>query len=242
MLKNIIILLISFCAFLNAQTISLDSEHIVVNLKNNSTNVLNFPFVIQKANLTTETPKDFIVSSKNKTTVILPTAELPDSESGDLLVWSSSGEPYLIKIHVSGKKEQIFNFVSNSVKDSGDIRAARFETGRIDFDIKKIIKRLVLGKEIPGYKKVNVKKHFLTPDLDMQKEYFYDGGKYRAEQWYVKNISNDTLLLDYENFYAPGVLAISFEKKTLKPNQIGKAWLIIDKNTLSKELESRQIK
>jgi len=229
-------------AILSAQSISLDKEKIEIHLKNNSTNLINFPFVVQKANLTTETPNDFSVSSKNQTVVVIPTAELPDSESGDLLVWSNEGNPYLVKLKVDGKGEQVFNMVSNEIEIKPTTKAARFETGRIEKDIKRIIKKVVNGEKIPGYKRVDVKRKFKSTDLEMQKEYFYDGGKYRVEQWYIKNTTKDTLLLDYENFYTSGVLAIAFEKKKLFPGQITKAWLIINKNSIYQELEKKKIK
>ena len=217
-----------------SETINLDKgNNIVIHLKNNATNLIKFPFVIQKANLTTASPDDFTVSSKNYSVIVVPTAEYPSSESGDLLVWSAEGDPYLIKIKPDGKNgEQIFEMGSNKVQNQVSQKAARFETGMIESDIKNITKALILNEEVPGYKKVDIKKKFFTPDLEMQKDYFYDGGKYRAEVWYIKNRTNDTLYLDYENFYTPGILGISFEKKTIKPGQISKAWIIIDKHTI----------
>jgi len=222
-----------------ANTISLDKDKVSVNLKNNATNVLKFPFIIQKANMTTETPENFNVTAKNYAVIIIPTVESTKSESGDLLIWSSDGDPYLIKIKADGKKEQTFSFSSNKITTKVDLRAEKFETGRIESDIKNLVKRLVLEEDIPGYKKVNVKKKFNTPDLEMQKDIFYDGGKYRAEKWFIKNKTGDTLYLDYENFYAPGILGIAFEKNTLSPGQITKAWLILDKHTIYQNLKGK---
>ena len=233
------IILSIFCLpiFLYAQTISLDQEHVVVHLKNNSTNILKFPFVIQKANLTTESPDDFSVVSKNYAVVVIPTAVSPEKESGDLLVWSAQGDPYLIELKSDGKTDKVFTIASNKIKTDIDQKAALFETGKIESDIKKLIKKMVLGEKIPGYKKVNVKKQFITPDLKMQKDFFYDGGKYRVEQWFIKNTTQDTLMLEYRNFYSPGILAISFEKQILDSDKITKAWLIIDKHTVYKKIK-----
>jgi len=241
-LKKIIMACLSVPLLLNAGTISLDKEKIILNLKNNSTNVIKFPFVVQKASLTTETPNDFSVSSKNRTVVVIPTAEYPESESGDLLIWSTEGDPYLLKIKAGGQDEQLFTMVSNKITTRPTSKAAQFETGRIDTDIKRLIKKVVSGEKISGYKKVDIKRTFKSRDLEMQKEFFYDGGKYRVEQWYIKNISNDTLLLDYENFYTKGVLAIAFEVKKIGPNQISKAWLVVNKSTIFNELERKRIK
>jgi len=223
-----------------AQTISLDQDNIVVHLKNNSTNVLKFPFIIQKAELTTETPDDFSVNSKNYAVIVIPTAEYPNKEESDLLIWSAEGDPYLVKLKTDGKKEQNFVLASNKIQSTVDIKAHKFETGKIESDIKRIMKKLVLGKKVPGYKKVDVKKKFQTPDLEMQKEFFYDGGKYRAEQWYIKNKTDSTLYLEYENFYAPGMLAIAFEKQTLDPHKITKAWIIVDKHTIYQRINKNK--
>lgn len=241
-LKNILLAGLIIPAFLNAATVSLDEDKIKINLKNNSTNIINFPFIVQKASFTTETPDDFSVSSKNKTVVIIPTAVLPKSESGDLLIWSLEGNPYLIKITASGENDQTFDLVSNKIKIKPNMKAYQFETGVIDSDIKKLMKKMVAGEVIPGYKKVEIKKKFESTDLELQKEYFYDGGKYRAETWYIRNKSGESLLLDYENFYTPGVLAIAFEKKVLKPNEISKGWLIINKHTIHEQIERNKIK
>jgi hypothetical protein len=213
-----------------AQTISLDKDLIEIQLKNNSVNLLDFPFVIQDAKISSETPEDFEVSAKNTTLIILPTASALEEEA-DLVVWSTKGNAFLLKLNATGK-EQKFTLSSNRFEKNTPLSAKRFETGKIERDIKKIMKKLTLGEKIPGYKLVDVKKQFETPDLSMQKEMYFDGGKYRAELWYLKNKTNDNLVLDYANFYTNGILAISFEKKNLNPGDISKMWLIVNKSTI----------
>ena len=183
-MKYIWTLMIGATLALSAKTVNLDRENITLSLKNNSMNVLNFPFIVQKANLSTENPESFNVSSRNKTVVIVPTT-LSKNEVGDLLVWSATGNAYLIKIR-TGSRNQTFDFVTNyglsSGKGGGNLEAAKYETGQVEKDIKNIIKKMANGEKIPGYRKQKVKKYFSTPDLKLQKEFFYDGGKYRAEQ------------------------------------------------------------
>jgi len=235
MIKKIIFLAL-FLVFSFAKTISLDKHPIIVHLKNNEMNVLNFPFVIQDVKIASETPEDFKVEAKYKSLVITPTV-VTYKEKADLLVWSSLGQPFLIKIDAKPKADQIFNFVSNSYQKQLPLQAQQFETGRIEKDIRALMKRAILGKKIPGYTFVSVKRKFYTPDLILQKQYFYDGGKYRVETWYLKNRTDKTLILDYQDFYTPGILAISFESKKLKPGKIGKMWLIIDKNTIYQRIK-----
>lgn len=214
-----------------SKTISLDKDVINVSLKNNSMNLLVFPFVVQDAKLTTDSPDDFQVKAKNTTVMILPTMLNVEKES-DLIVWSSLGDAYILRINGKNDSEQKFTFSSNYVtKKNSQIK--KFESGKIEQDIKNLIKKVVNEEPISGYKKIDVKKMFETEDLLMQKEYFYDGGKYRVETWYLENKTNDILSLDYENFYTNGILAISFESRTLQPGQIGKMWLIINKATVA---------
>jgi len=242
--KKIILILAGLSVALSAKVVNLDKENISLKLKNNSMNILTFPFIVQKANLSTENPESFNVSSRNKTVVIVPTT-LSSKEVGDLLVWSATGNAYLVKIR-TGSKNQTFNFVTNfgitSGKGGGNLEAAKYETGQVEKDIKKIIKKMSNGEKIPGYRKQKVKKYFSTPDLKLQKEFYYDGGKYRAEQWYVKNKTRSRISLKYDTFRTNGVIAISFLKRTLNPGQVTKMWIIIDKNTISKRLDNRRIK
>ena len=238
MIKKIFGLLFLFVLSFS-KTISLDKHPIVVTLKNNEMNVLNFPFVIQDVKLASETPEDFKVIAKYKSLVITPTV-VTYKEKADLLIWSATGQPFLIKLQANAKADQVFNFVSNSYKKSLPLQAQQFETGRIEKDVRALMKRAILGEKIPGYTFVSVKRKFYTPDLILQKQYFYDGGRYRVETWYIKNRTNNTLILDYQDFYTPGILAISFESKKLKPGQIGKMWLIIDKNTIYQRIKRIQ--
>lgn len=213
------------------KTISLDQDNISISLKNNAMNLVNFPFVIHEAKLSTESPEDFEIISKNTSVIILPTASL-DEEQADLVVWSAEGNAYLMKLNATGT-EQKFTMSSGNPGTTVSTAAKQFETGQIEKDIKGLVKKAVLGEEIPGYKKVDVKRVFQTPDLTMQKEFFQDGGKYRVETWFLKNKTNDKLSLDYENFYTNGVLSISFEKRVLNLGQIGKMWIIVNKSTIA---------
>lgn len=218
-----------------SSTINLDKEDIHVELKNNALNLMNFPFIIHEAKLSTESPEDFQVTSKNTSIIILPTASI-EAQEADLLVWSVTGDAYLIKINAKGK-EQKFSFSTNTGDTIIPMSAKKFETGQIEKDIKHLMKKIVSGEEIPGYKKVDIKRGFTTPDLNMQKELYYDGGKYRVESWFLSNKTADNLTLDYENFYTNGILAIAFEKKTLEPGQVTKMWLIVNKSTVADRIK-----
>ncbi|MFL1706547.1 type-F conjugative transfer system secretin TraK [Campylobacter sp. MOP7] len=220
----------------SAKTISLDNGKLVeVNLKNNTMNLLTFPFVIQSAQMSSETPEAFQVSSKNMSLIILATAE-NEEETADILVFSLSGEPFLLKVKATGDT-QSFTFVSNKVlNESAPVAAKKFETGKVERDITNIMKKAVLGEAIPGYTRVNVNKQFTTPDLLMQKEFYYDGGKYRVETWLVRNTTEYMLTLDFANFYTDGILAMAFEYNTIKPGQVTKMWLIINKSSIAAKL------
>ena len=233
-----LLLPITLSISLFAQTISIDKNNPEVHLKNNTVNLLKFPFVISEATATTENPDDFTISSKNQTVTIVPSSA-NDKEKADLLVWSSSGDAYLLKLSVDGKTEQIFDMSSQKAEPVKTIKASRFETGQVESDIKSLIKSMVSTDSVEGYKKIEVKKMFKTHDLEMQKEFFYDGGKYRVEEWFLKNSTNDTLYLSYDNFFTTGILGISFEKQTIAPGEISKAWFVVDKNTVYQEMKEK---
>lgn len=215
-----------------SKTINLDKEDININLVNNKMNLLVFPFIVHDAKLSTEAPEEFQVQTKNTTVMIVPSM-LNNKKESDLLVWSTTGDAFLLKIDAKGIDDQKFTFSSSKIIAPANVAAKVFETGKIEQDIKNLIKKAVTEDKIAGYKKVDVKKMFETKDLNMQKEYFFDGGKYRVEKFYLENKTSDMLSLDYENFYTNGILAIAFEVRKLSPGQIGQMWLVVNKSTIA---------
>lgn len=221
--------LISCLFSLNAsavQTVNIDSGLVEASLINNKANVLTFPFIVEDAKIATAIQEDFQIKAKKDSIVIIPTATAP-STIADLIVWSADGYTYLIKLDINGK-DQVFNFTSNRVQPQTP-ETIEFESGKIDEDIKKLLKTAMLDKNIPGYKKTKVKRQFVTPDLLMQKEYIFDGSKYRVEKWFLKNETSNSIKLDEGNIYTKGILAIAFESQTIPANKIGTMFLIIDK-------------
>lgn len=215
-----------------SKTVNLDKEDINIELVNNKMNLLIFPFIVHDAKLSTEAPEEFQVQTKNTTVMIVPTM-LSEKQESDLLVWSTTGDAFLVKINGKGTNDQKFTFSSSKITVPANTAAKQFESGKIEQDIKNLIKKSSSGSTISGYKKIEVKRLFETRDLNMQKEYFLDGGKYRVEKWILENKTSETLSLDYENFYTNGVLAIAFEVRKLEPYQIGEMTLIINKSTIA---------
>lgn len=232
-------LLVVLAASVSAKTISLDTDEVIsIHLKNNGINVLKMPFVVQNASLATKYKNVFKIKVKNRSIIIAPSVSSANAikATGDLLVFSMKGNSYLIKIDVLGNS-QIFEFTTNKEEAYLPPQAKVFETGKIERDVKRLIKTVINKREIPGYKKVSVKRIFKTPDLRLQKNVMFDGGKYRVEEWFVENSTEDVLTLDYENFYTNGILAIAFEKGTIEPGEITRMWLIVDKATVVDRLK-----
>ena len=221
--------LLSVSTLFATQVKKIDSGVVNVSIKNNKANILNFPFIVSDAKIATNSPNAFQIKAKKDSIVVIPTATVPSTRA-DLIVWSQDGYTYLLKIDIKGK-DQVWNFTSNRVRPSTR-KTIKFESGRIDSDVKKLIKRAMLKKNIPGYKKVKVKRQFDTHDLLMQKDYVFDGAKYRVEKWFLKNKTGYPIKLDEGNIYTKGILAIAFESRTIPPHKIGTMYLIVNKATI----------
>lgn len=212
----------------------IDSGSVDVSLKNNQANILTFPFLVEDAKLATSFPESFSMEAKKDSIAIIVQADSP-AQKADLVVWSQDGYAYLLKLDTTGR-EQVFNFTSNRVQPKNS-KTSSFESGKIDNDVKVLLKKAILSQDIPGYKKVKVKRQFNTRDLLLQKEFMFNGSKYRVEQWLIKNKTNEDIKLDEGNFYTKGILAISFESQTIPVNKIGTMWLIVDKSSTQEKGE-----
>jgi len=216
------------------ETNSLDDGFTSITAKNNKVNILNFPFLIKSAKVVSPTPESFNAQNQGKSIILTPTT-IYKTEKADLIVTSKQGDTYVIELKAENKKdtERIFNFTSNKAQKP-TVSQQKFETGRIDKDVTKLIKKAMLGENISGYKMLEVKRQFNTPDLLMQKEYILDGGKYRVEKWFLKNKSNvDDITLEESNFYTNGILSISFNDSHIGPNKTTVMWLVINKSSLA---------
>jgi len=224
----IALLSLTICSYAT-QVRNIDSGVVKVSIKNNKANVLNFPFIVEEAKIATSSPKSFQIKAKKDSIVIIATATVPSTRA-DLIIWSQDGYTYLLKLDIKGL-DQSWNFTSNRVHPTTK-KTIKFESGKIDNDVKKLIKKAMLKKNIPGYKKVKVKRQFDTADLLMQKDYIFDGSKYRIEKWFLKNKTNYPIKLDEGNIYTKGILAIAFESRTIPPHKIGTMYLLVNKATI----------
>jgi len=208
--------------------INLDNLKAEVHLKNNRANILLFPFIVDDSKLAAA-DDNFIIKAKNNTVAVIPTGT--DKDQADLLVWSPENKAFIVTLYTDGK-DQVFQFTYNGVTGHKNAATARFETGAIENDIKSLIKNVRLKQNIPGYTKVKIKRQFKTKSMLMQKDYIYDGAKYRVEEWYIKNITKRTLFLDEATFYTKGIIAINFDQRELRPRETTKMVLIINKASL----------
>ena len=229
-MKKVFILAITMFISANA-AINIDSGKAKVSLMKDRANVLIFPFLIDDAKIATEYNDNYQIKAKKDSLVIIPTGK--KSDKADLIVWSVSHDTFIINLKNNGKK-QMFNFTYNGETGYKTRTAMQFETGKIDSDIKKIIKNIRIKGVVPGYSKIKVKRQFRTNRLLMQKDLIYDGAKYRAESWFVKNTTSSTVFLDEASMYTKGIIAIDFEQRELKPRETTRMILIINKSSLEK--------
>jgi hypothetical protein len=213
---------------------NIDDGATELSLKNNTANILSFPFIVKDGSIASSTADNFQVKVNKYSIVVIPTAEQP-SERADLIVTASEGYTYLVKLNVSGS-EQTFELTTNKVHNDS-VEATEFETGEIDSDVRKLLKLVLLNKDIPGYRKVEVNRQFVTPDMLMQKQTIIDGSKYRVEKWFLKNETQSILTLDESSFYTKGILAIAFGAPKIPVNSVVPMFLIIDKSSLSNQAE-----
>ncbi len=216
-----------------ATVYNIDSGATEISLKNNTANVLNFPFIVKTGDIASSTADNFQVKVNKYSIVIIPAAELA-TERADLIVASNEGYTYLIKLDVNGTKEQTFDLTTNKIHND-NAEAMEFESGAIDEDVKKLLKMTILNKDIPGYRKTKVGRQFITPDMLMQKDTILDGSKYRIEKWFLKNETNSILTLDEGSFYTKGILSIAFETPKIPVGGISTMYLIIDKASFLQE-------
>lgn len=221
---------LALSSVLGVETKDIDSGFTSIKISNNTANIFNFPFVVKSAKIIAETPDNFQTKAEGTAIVVMPTTDTR-TEKADLLVTSRDDYTFIIEIR-TGSNERVFNFTTNKTS-TPSIEQEKFESGKIDNDMKKLLKSAMLEKKIPGYKMMEVKRFFHTKDLLMQKDYVLDGGKYRVEKWFLQNKSDvDTIVLDEGNFYTKGILAISFETPKIQPNKITTMWLVINKSSL----------
>lgn len=227
-MKKIFILLTTLLISANA-AINIDSGRAKVSIMKDRANVLIFPFLIDDAKIATEFNDNYQIKAKKDSLVIIPTGKKDDK--ADLIVWSVNHDTFIINLKNNGKK-QMFNFTYNGETGYKNRKAMKYETGKIDSDIKNIIKSLKIKGIIPGYSKIKVKRQFRTNRTLMQKDFIYDGSKYRVESWFIKNTTNGTIFLDEGAMYTKGIIAIDFEQRELRPRETTNMILIINKASL----------
>lgn len=212
--------------------VNIDDGKASIALVKDRANVLKFPFLIDDAKIATEEEGNYEIKAKKNSIVIIPTGGPADS--ADLIVWSADNDTFVIST-VNNGKNQIFDFTYNGKSALKSSKTVAYESGKIDNDIKKLIKDVKSSSKINGYSKVKIKRQFKTENMLMQKDYIHNGSKYRVEEWYIKNTTADKLFLDEATFYTKGIIAIDFEQRELKPNETIKMVLIINKVSLMEE-------
>jgi len=212
--------------------VNIDSGKGSIKLSLDRGNVLKFPFLIDDAKIATSDKDNYELVVKKNSLTIIPSGKRKDK--ADLIIWTGDDDTFIITLKNNGNK-QVFDFTYNGETGFRNAKSSAFETGRIDSDIKKIIKSVKLKSKIAGYSKVKIKRQFNTPTMLMQKDYIYNGGKYRVEEWYIKNRTTRQLFLDEATFYTKGIIAIDFEQRELQPRETIKMIIIVNKSSLVEE-------
>ena len=232
MKKTVIISAIMSSILMGGGAVNLDDGQGNAQLKLDRANVLNFPFIVKSASVASENQDEYQVKSINNTIVVIPTGELRDVS--DLIVTSSDRETFIISLSNQGS-EQVFNFTYGGFSSLNKHKTSKFESNKLDSDIVKLMKSVLVKEHIQGYTKVLINKKVSVKNMELQKNNIYNGSKYRVEEWFIKNTSGKQLIIDEATFYTKGILAINLEQRRLAPDEVIKMVLVLNKIELKEK-------
>ena len=231
-LIKIITMIGVFPALLFSSAINLDNGKGLIELKLDRANVLNFPFIVKEATVAAENMDNYQIKSTNNSIIVIPTGT--NTDLSDLIVTSSEKNTFIITLKNTGNS-QVFNFTYNGESSFNKSKTSKFESNKLDKDVKKIIKSVLVKGTIPGYSRVLINKKFDVKNMTLQKNYIYNGSKYRVEEWYIRNNLKTKLFIDEATFYTKGIIAINLEQRELQPKEVIKMIMIVNKIELSED-------
>lgn len=204
-----------------------------IKISNTKNSLLNFNFYVKSAKLIENKEKTTKLSILDKGLVLTP---LTKNANGDIVISNDKGESYFIHFEASKHYEDvIFSFKDldyEPITSNYKKPKYNFETGKVEKDIKNIIKALMNNAKLTGFSRKSSSIKIRNPEFVMIKEARYTGAYYVVDKWYIQNTTNQELYFDEEDFYTKGIIAISITKNRLEPGETAILFSVINKASL----------
>lgn len=215
-MKRIIIFMtvLSFClvSVLQAKTIKKDFRELIgnkfVDVSIKDINLLRFPYQVKEV----QSSKDLSMNIRGKNVFIKLIEKVPT----ELFIMLNDPDETTINIILNPKDipSQTIEFTDKTA----EMKKVYEEEKSIPYEkaIRNIIVSISKTGKVKGYSVLEADNETIkTDELELTKLRTYQGYKYSAEVWKVKNISDKALYLEEPFFYMIGMKAISIENHNL---------------------------
>ncbi|MDK2792870.1 MAG: conjugal transfer pilus assembly protein TraK [Deferribacteres bacterium] len=205
-------LIISVTSTIYASVIKKDFRELVgnkfINASIKDVNLLRFPYQIKEV----QSSKDLSMNIRGKNVFIKLIEKVPT----ELFIMLNDPDETTINIILNPKDipSQTIEFTDKTA----EMKKVYEEEKSIPYEkaIRNIIVSISKTGKVKGYSVLEVDNETIkTDELELTKLRTYQGYKYSAEVWKVKNISDKALYLEEPFFYMIGMKAISIENHNL---------------------------
>jgi hypothetical protein len=191
--------------------------------------VLDVNFKVKQAKLIQSDKAMAAIETLEQGVLYIP---MKSKAQGIVVITALDGKNYVVNINTGGDKT-VFHLEDPTQEFNDDTQAElSFETDRIVTDARNIVKAILLQKPISGFKKISAERLVSSDEIKLSREYRYVGGKYVADYWLIKNITNEVLYFEADEFYTSGVLAVSLQKNRIEPGETMYMISILNKHTV----------
>lgn len=234
---------LTFSLFLTAGMYA-DSYKITTNtpieleVANSKPVVFDVNFKVKQAKLIQSDKGMAAVETLERGVLYIP---MKSNAQGIIVLTAVDGKNYVINVSSGGDKT-VFH-LDDPVQefDAKTKDKLVFETDKIVVDARNIVKAILLQKPISGFKKVAAQRSIDSDEIRLSREYRYVGGKYVADYWLIKNITNEVLYFENDEFYTPGILAVSLQKNRIEPGETAFMISILNKHTVYESEQSESL-
>lgn len=206
------ILIISIASTIYAKVIKKDFRELIgnkfINVSIKDINLLRFPYQVKEV----QSSKDLSMNIRGKNIFIKLIEKVPT----ELFVMLNDPDETTINIILNPKDipSQTIEFTDKTA----EMKKVYEEEKSIPYEkaIRNIIVSISKTGKVKGYSVLEADNETIkTNELELTKLRTYQGYKYSAEVWKVKNISDKALYLEEPFFYMIGMKAISIENHNL---------------------------